>query len=54
MPNQSVASTILSEAGEFVKTHKPPTPAIVVIGHASDWRELLDWYSPALKDNPIG
>ena len=54
MPNQTVASTILSEAGEYVKNHKPPTPAIVVIGHASDWRELLDWYSPALKDNPIG
>ena len=54
MPNQSVASTFLGEAGEFLKTNTPPTPAIVVIGHASDWRELLDWYSPALRDNPIG
>jgi uroporphyrin-III C-methyltransferase len=54
LPTQSVASTILSEAGAYVKTHEPPTPAIVVIGHASDWRPLLDWYSPALKENKIG
>lgn len=54
LPTQKVASTILSEAGEFVKNNKPPTPAIIVIGHASDWRSLLDWYSPALMENKIG
>lgn len=54
LPTQKVASTILSEAGEFVKNNKPPTPAIIVIGHASDWRSLLDWYSPALRENKIG
>ena len=54
MPHQTVISTILGEAGAFVKANNPLTPAIVVIGHASDWRELLDWYSPALRDNPIG
>jgi uroporphyrin-III C-methyltransferase len=54
LPQQSVASTRLSEAGDFVEKHQPPTPAIVVIGHASDWRELLDWYSPELRENKIG
>jgi uroporphyrin-III C-methyltransferase len=54
LPMQSVASTKLGEAGEFVNAHKPPTPAIVVIGHASDWRSLLDWYSPELRENAIG
>ena len=54
LPQQQVASTTLAEAGAFVKAHEPPTPAIVVVGHASDWRELLDWYAPALRANPIG
>ena len=54
MPNQTVAETTLSAAGDFVITHKPPTPAIVVVGHASDWRPMLDWYAPALRANTIG
>ena len=54
LPIQKVASTILSEAGDYVKTNEPPTPAIVVIGYASEWRPLLDWYSPDLMENKIG
>ena len=54
MPEQQVAETTLAVAGAFVKAHTPPTPAIVVVGHASDWRPLLDWYAPALRANPIG
>jgi uroporphyrin-III C-methyltransferase len=54
MPHQQVAMTTLAEAGAFVDVHQPPTPAIVVVGHASDWRSLLDWYSPALRENKIG
>lgn len=54
LPHQQVAITSLAACGDYVSAHKPPTPAIVVIGHASDWRELLDWYSPALRENPIG
>ena len=54
MPQQQVAQTTLMQAGEFVAAHKPPTPAIVVVGHASDWRPLLDWYGPDLKANRIG
>jgi uroporphyrin-III C-methyltransferase len=54
LPYQSVASTTLGEAGAFVKANDPPTPAIIVVGHASDWRELLDWYGPSLRENKIG
>ena len=54
MPHQQVHATTLGEAGEFVKTQEPPTPAIVVVGHASDWREILDWYKTDLRDNKIG
>jgi uroporphyrin-III C-methyltransferase len=54
LPQQKVTSTTLKQAGAFVAKSNPPTPAIVVVGHASDWRELLDWYSPALRENAIG
>ena len=54
LPQQQVAMTSLVEAGAFVAANNPPTPAIVVVGHASDWREILDWYSPALRENRIG
>jgi uroporphyrin-III C-methyltransferase len=54
MPIQQVASTTLGGAAEFLKSNDPPTPAIVVIGHASDWRNILDWYSPALRENKLG
>jgi len=54
LPQQQVAQTTLAKAAAFVAKNEPPTPAIVVIGHASDWREMLDWYSPALKANRIG
>ncbi len=54
LPHQQVLATTLDQAGAFVANHNPPTPAIVVVGHASDWREMLDWYSPALRENPIG
>jgi uroporphyrin-III C-methyltransferase len=54
LPQQQVAQTTLAAAGAFVASHKPPTPAIVVVGHASDWRPVLDWYSEVMKANPIG
>ena len=54
LPQQMVTSTTLKQAGAFVAKNNPPTPAIVVVGHASDWREMLDWYSPALRENTIG
>ncbi len=54
LPHQQVAATTLDHAGAFVAKNNPLTPAIVVVGHASDWREMLDWYSPALRENTIG
>jgi uroporphyrin-III C-methyltransferase len=54
LPQQQVAMTNLKDAGQFVVANNPPTPAIVVVGHASDWREILDWYGPALRENKIG
>jgi uroporphyrin-III C-methyltransferase len=54
LPNQQVAMTCLAEADAFVAKNDPPTPAIVVVGHASDWRNMLDWYAPALRENRIG
>ena len=54
LPQQLVQETTLAKAGAYVVAHKPPTPAIVVVGHASDWRTLLDWYKPSLKANKIG
>ncbi len=54
MPHQQVAATSLGQAKDFLTHHEPPTPAIVVIGHASDWRQMLDWYGPALRENKLG
>jgi uroporphyrin-III C-methyltransferase len=54
LPHQQVQATTLDQAGAFVAKNDPPTPAIVVVGHASDWREMLDWYTPALRENTIG
>jgi len=54
LPQQQVCATTLAEAGDFIARHEPPTPAIVVVGHAADWRGLLDWYSPELRENPLG
>ncbi len=54
LPHQQVASTTLAEAERFVADHNPPTPAIVVVGHASDWRPVLDWYVDAQRENRIG
>lgn len=54
MPQQQVAQTTLALAGDYVRANDPPTPAIVVVGHASDWRPMLDWYRDGLRENPIG
>jgi uroporphyrin-III C-methyltransferase len=54
MPQQQVAATTLAEAGAFIRANDPPTPAIVVVGHAADWRAMLDWYRGGLRENRIG
>ena len=54
MPHQQAVETTLQQAGAFVAANEPPTPAIVVVGRAADWRSLLDWYKGPLRENPIG
>lgn len=54
LPHQQVAVTSLAEAGAFVAQNDPPTPAIVVVGHAVDWRPVLDWYGELHRENRIG
>jgi uroporphyrin-III C-methyltransferase len=54
MPHQQAAQTTLAEAGAFITAHDPPTPAIIVVGRAADWRGLLDWYKGPMRENPIG
>jgi uroporphyrin-III C-methyltransferase len=54
LPQQQVVMTTLASAAAFMAKNSPPTPALVVVGHASDWRSLLDWYGPSLRENPIG
>ena len=54
MPHQEVAATTLGGASHFVANNEPPTPAIVVVGRAADWRTLLDWYKGPLRENPVG
>lgn len=54
VPGQQVHGTTLAEAGTYVAENDPPTPAIVIVGHAADMREELDWYTGALRENPIG
>jgi uroporphyrin-III C-methyltransferase len=54
LPHQQVAQTTLAEAADFVTNAEPPTPAICVVGQITEWREMLDWYGPALRENAIG
>lgn len=54
MPHQQIMRTSLRTAEADVAANEPPTPAIVVVGHAADWMDVLGWYRDALKENPIG
>jgi uroporphyrin-III C-methyltransferase len=51
MPWQKVMESTLGEAPSLTGLE---TPAIVVLGPVSAYRELLDWYAPDLRGNPIG
>jgi len=54
LPHQSVLSTTLGEVDRFLADNEPVTPAVVVVGEVERWRDVLDWYSDALRENPIG
>lgn len=54
MPHQQIMRTSLGQAKADVAAREPPTPAIVVVGHAADWMDVLGWYRGSLRENPIG
>ena len=54
LPDQAVLETTLGGVAELLARVTPATPAIVVVGRVESWRALLDWYTPALRENPIG
>jgi uroporphyrin-III C-methyltransferase len=54
LPSQSVSQTTLAEVGDLAASGQLPTPAIVVVGAATDLRERLDWYVGELRKNDIG
>ena len=53
-PMQSVVETELAQAGSLGERQDIPTPAIVVLGPVSRYREAFDWYRDALRENPFG
>jgi uroporphyrin-III C-methyltransferase len=50
-PAQSVLETTLAEAGNLVDV---PTPAIVVLGPVSAYRQSLDWYVGEARRHVFG
>lgn len=54
LPEQSIVVTNLGQVGSVVATTDIPTPAIVVLGPVSDYRDALDWYDAAQRENRIG
>jgi uroporphyrin-III C-methyltransferase len=54
LPQQEVHETKLGLVKDFLASMTPSTPAIVVVGPLSEWRQTLDWYGSALRENKIG
>lgn len=51
MPEQTVVESTLGEAAGLVDL---VTPALVVLGPVSRYRDVLDWYLPELRTNALG
>ena len=54
LPSQAVLTTKLGEVEAFLEENTPDTPAIIVVGKVDNWRDILDWYHAAERENPIG
>lgn len=52
--DQTVIETTLGEAGGLAQAQDLPTPAVVVLGPVSKYREQLDWYVGARRENDFG
>lgn len=53
LPDQSVLETTLDRAGDLADANVP-TPAIIVLGPVSRYRETFDWYTADLRENGLG
>jgi len=51
LPGQRVVEATLAEAATLAGLE---TPALVVLGPVSRYREVLDWYRPELRSNALG
>lgn len=54
LAHQSVHETTLAEVAKLPSISELPTPALVVVGQVVDFREQLDWYVEALRENALG
>ncbi|MBU1176195.1 MAG: uroporphyrinogen-III C-methyltransferase [Alphaproteobacteria bacterium] len=54
LKNQSVIDCRLGEVGIRCAEADIPTPAVIVIGPVSQFRDRLDWYTPILRENGFG
>lgn len=54
LPQQSVTETTLGAIVAGFDAAELATPAMVVVGQVLDLRPVLDWYAPALRENPLG
>lgn len=54
LPSQSVVMATLGEANELSTRGDIATPAIVVLGPVSDYRETLGWFEGELRENKFG
>lgn len=52
LPSQSVVETTLADAATLAARTDIPTPAIVVVGPVSRYRQTLDWYTGG--ENALG
>lgn len=53
-PAQTVLETTLGEAGALAGSREIATPAVLVLGPVNAFRQSLDWYVDALRENAIG
>ncbi|WP_196259373.1 uroporphyrinogen-III C-methyltransferase [Pelagibacterium limicola] len=53
-PEQTVVETRLGEVGALSTQQELPTPAIVVLGPVTRYREQLDWYIGERRENAYG
>jgi len=54
LPVQSVRTTTLTGARGNPDITTLPTPALIVIGKVIDFRDTLDWYVDAVRENTLG